>query len=118
MAEHNNLGRVGEERAVAYLLKAGYVILERNWRLKHREIDVICTDGELIIIVEVKTRYLPEEYPGEMLDYRKKRNLLSAGAAYIRQKGIEKELRFDLIVVTGADYEILHIQEAIQITDI
>ena len=42
MAAHNDLGRKGEEKAVEYLVREGYVVLERNWRLKHRELDVIC----------------------------------------------------------------------------
>ena len=37
MAAHNDLGRKGEEKAVEYLVREGYVVLERNWRLKHRE---------------------------------------------------------------------------------
>lgn len=52
MAEHLDYGKMGEERAVEYLRKKGYMILERNWRLRHKEIDIVCTDGEFLIIVE------------------------------------------------------------------
>ena len=38
----------------------GYVVLERNWRVKHRELDVICLKGDLLVVVEAKTRDLPE----------------------------------------------------------
>lgn len=44
MAAHNDLGRKGEEKAVEYLVREGYVVLERNWRLKHRELDVLTKD--------------------------------------------------------------------------
>lgn len=54
MAAHNDLGRKGEEKAVEYLVREGYVVLERNWRLKHRELDVICLKGDLLVVVEVK----------------------------------------------------------------
>lgn len=118
MAEHNDLGRAGEEKAVAYLERAGYRILERNWQLRHKEIDIICTDGELVVVVEVKTRSGAEEHPEELLDYKKKRNLLSAGAAYIQKNKIQKELRFDLILVVGEKYEIQHIKEAVRVFDV
>lgn len=117
MALHNDFGRIGETKAVAYLESEGYVVLDRNWRLGHKEIDIVCTDGRLIVIVEVKTRKASEEYPDELLDYRKKRNLLMAGAAYVNSKKITKELRFDLVIVTGEDYGIQHIREAIQVFD-
>ena len=95
MAAHNDLGRKGEEKAVEYLVREGYVVLERNWRLKHRELDVICLKGDLLVVVEVKTRDLPD--------------------AYIKAKGIRAEVRFDLILVIGPDLKIEHVKEAIQV---
>jgi putative endonuclease len=56
MAQHNELGKLGEEIAVRYLLEQGYKILERNWRNQHKEIDIIAMDGEELVIVEVKAR--------------------------------------------------------------
>lgn len=112
---NSRLGYAGEEAAAAYLQQAGYVILERNWYWQHKEIDLVCTDGNLVIVVEVKTRSGVVEYPGELLDYKKRRNLLAAGAAYLRCKGVEKELRFDLVIVAGTGRVIQHIREAIQV---
>lgn len=117
MADHNDLGKTGEEKAVAYLEGEGYEILERNWFLKHKEIDIVCTDGKMIVVVEVKTRHRGEEHPDELLDYKKRRNLLTAGDAYIRKNKICKELRFDLILVIGENYEIQHIKEVIKVFD-
>ena len=51
MAEHNDLGKIGEELAVNYLIEKGYEILERNWRNKHKEIDIIAKDGGTLVIV-------------------------------------------------------------------
>ena len=115
MAAHNDLGRKGEEKAVEYLVREGYVVLERNWRLKNRELDVICLKGDLLVVVEVKTRDLPEEHPEELLDYRKRRNIRIATDAYIKAKGIRAEVRFDLILVIGPDLKIEHVKEAIQV---
>lgn len=117
MTEFVCLGHKGEDKVVAYLRALGYVVLERNWRYRHWEIDVICTDGKVVVVVEVKTRQKAIEYPSELMDYHKRKNLLNAGAAYIRCKKLEKEIRFDLIVVSGPDLEIQHFQEAIQIFD-
>ncbi len=117
MAVHNSLGKIGEEKAAAYLKQEGYVILARNWCLRHKEIDIVCTDGQMIIVVEVKTRRTDEERPDELLDYKKRRNLLQAGAAYLKRYNVEKELRFDLILITGENGEIRHIKEAIRVFD-
>ena len=56
MAAHNELGTWGEEMAVRFLERKGYTILERDWKSGHRDIDIIATDGEIIVFVEVKTR--------------------------------------------------------------
>ena len=47
MAGHNELGKSGEDKAVAYLMQEGYVVLERNWRLGHKELDVVCMKDDM-----------------------------------------------------------------------
>lgn len=119
MAKHNEYGIIGEEIAVSYLLKAGYRILERNWRIGHREIDIICEEpnSSYLIIVEVKSRFNRRERIDELIDYRKSINLRSAADAYVRIRNIHRELRFDLITITGENSEIEHIKEIITILD-
>lgn len=117
LMKRENIGAAGEKRASAYLEACGYTVLEHNWRVGHKEIDIICTDGNCIIIVEVKTRRAGVEYPAELMDAKKKRNLLQAGAAYLKRCGLEKELRFDLVIVEGDSGSIRHIPEAIQVFD-
>ncbi len=117
MDRRYDFGRRGEEKAVAYLEKAGYIVLERNWRIGHKEIDILCTDGDLLIVVEVKTRKEETEYPWELLDEKKRRNLRQAAGAYIRRNKLEKEVRFDLILVTGSDFDIRHIPDFMLIFD-
>lgn len=115
MAKHNELGRLGEDKAAAYLESKGYVVLDRNWHLRHRELDIVCLKEQLLVVVEVKTRTVLEENPGGLLDYRKRNNLRRAADAYIKIKGLQAEVRFDLILVNGETLEIEHIRDAIQV---
>ena len=108
MAAHNELGTWGEEMAVRFLERKGYTILERDWKSGHRDIDIIATDGEIIVFVEVKTRrnrMFGE--PEEAIDYQKLRNLRVAINHFV--------IRLDAITVVGTpdsgEPEITHIQD-------
>ena len=61
MADHNELGKIGEELAEKHLRRIGYQILQRNWRFGHDELDIIARDGEWLVIVEVKTTLRPDD---------------------------------------------------------
>ena len=106
------LGLKGEEIAVAYLQKEGYKILARNWYYDHKEVDIIAQQGEEIVIVEVKTRvgdYYEE--PWEAISTRKIRNLVEVADAWLNQKAIDLETRFDVISIIFSDdvkYELTH----------
>ena len=56
MAAHNELGKWGEEKAAQYLIKKGYQILKRDWKTRHRDLDIVALDEDELVIVEVKTR--------------------------------------------------------------
>ena len=56
MAKHNELGKAGENAAVTYLEQQGYIIRDRNWRKGHFELDIVATQKQELIVVEVKTR--------------------------------------------------------------
>lgn len=56
MATKDELGRHGEQLAVDYLTAEGMHIIDRNWRCREGELDVIARDGETLVVVEVKTR--------------------------------------------------------------
>jgi len=56
MAAKDDLGRLGEGLATEFLIDAGYVIVERNWRCSQGEIDIVARDGAELVFVEVKTR--------------------------------------------------------------
>jgi len=115
MADHNDLGKLGEELAVNYLTGNGYKILERNWHNIHKEIDIIAQDGKFLVIVEVKTRQ-SDDYgePDLAVTKRKQRMLIAAANAYITRKGLDMETRFDIISIIFRDGEpiIEHIEDA------
>ncbi len=115
MAEHNELGKEGEQIAANYMVDNGYIILERNWRFKHKEIDLIAKKGDLLIIAEIKTRSTEEwEHPEESITNAKIRFLVDATEAYIMENDIDLEVRFDVIGVIAEkrDWKIDHIKEA------
>ena len=56
MAEHNNIGRWGEQKAAEYLEQHGFRIIWRDWRDGHRDIDIVAIDADCLVVVEVKTR--------------------------------------------------------------
>ena len=115
MAKHNELGRLGEEIAANYLVEKGYEILERNWRNRHKEIDIIAKDGEDLVIVEVKTR-TSDAYgePDLAVTQQKQTRLIYAANAYIFSHSIDTNTRFDIIsiVFDGEKPDIDHIEDA------
>ena len=110
--ERERLGDKGEEIAVAYLIKEGYRIHDRNWRYGHKEIDIIAQQGEEIVIVEVKTRegdYYEE--PWEAVSNQKIRNIIEVTDAWLIKNDIDLETRFDVISIIFTDdvtYELTH----------
>lgn len=115
MAEHNKLGTKGEKLAVEFLQNNGYKILERNWRFKKIEIDIIAQKNNMLAIVEVKTR--SSNYFGNPQDFvnQKKIRLLVEGVnQYVISKNIDLEIRFDIIAIikTPTQFKIEHLENA------
>ena len=100
MADHNDLGKIGEDLAVQYLMDKGYKILERNWRNRHKEIDIIAQVGKELVIVEVKTRK-SNAYgePDLAVTKQKQRLLIYAANAYIYRYNLDINTRFDIISI-------------------
>ncbi|MCK5822177.1 MAG: YraN family protein [Bacteroidales bacterium] len=97
-SKHLCLGEGGEELATDYLRDKGYIILENNWRVQHKELDIIAVDGNELVAVEVKTRTEPIlDNPIMSINRKKQRNLISAAHAYVRIKQISLDVRFDVI---------------------
>ena len=115
MIEPHELGKLGEELAVNYLIDNGYQILERNWRSGHKEIDIIALKDGVLAIVEVKTRK-SDDYgePEIAVGITKQRMLIWAADAYVRYKNLNVDVRFDIIsiVISDTEPEIEHIEDA------
>lgn len=113
------LGVFGEDKACNYLTQNNYKIIERNFRCKQGEIDIIAKDefkNELVFI-EVKTRS-SFEYgrPAQAVNTIKKRHILSASKYYISKNHIKDTfIRFDIIEVFVENYnfKINHIKQII-----
>ena len=104
MAEHNDFGKWGEDEAAHFLERKGYVILERDWRLGKRDLDIIALteDQSTIVFVEVKSRDNNAfQEPEESVDVPKMRNLAIAANGYIKLNGISMDVRFDIISIVG-----------------
>lgn len=115
MADHNELGKLGEKEAAGMLLSEGYKILHRNWRYKHAEIDIVAQDGDNLVIVEVKTRstsYYGD--PAEAVNSSKQKFLIKATEALIRKFDYDLNVRYDIIsvIIKGNRIIIDHIKDA------
>ena len=111
----HDLGRRAEEIAKEHLRSIGYEILEENWFWQHLEIDLIARDGNELVIVEVKARSTDSyEHPSEAVTSRKIRFLVNAAEAYIFQKDINLDTRFDVISIIfhKGGYKLEHFKEA------
>jgi putative endonuclease len=115
MAEHNELGKKGEEMARQYLVNKGYTILETNKRFGNYEVDIIALHGKFLVIAEVKTRCTSTfGEPEEFVTKQKQKFLIRAAGTYIQQKNREEEVRFDIIsvLVSGTRWQVNHIEDA------
>jgi putative endonuclease len=115
MAEHNDLGKLGEELAVDFLQQNGYDILETNWTFQKAEIDIIAQKENTLAIVEVKTRSSLEfGLPQDFVKPKKIQLLVKAVNEYLISNDLDLEVRFDIISVYKEDKElkIEHLEDA------
>ena len=115
MAEHNDLGKFGEELAVAFLEENGYEILEVNWFFDKAEIDIIAQKWSTLAVVEVKTRSSLEfGLPQEFVKPKKIQLLVKAINEYVTQTDLDLEVRFDIIAIhkENKEFVIDHIEDA------
>lgn len=115
MAEHNELGKLGEEKAVAFLQEKGYEILETNWVFDKAEIDIIAQKNTTLAVVEVKTRSsIDFGLPQDFVKPKKIQLLLKAVNEYVISNDLDVEVRFDIIAIhkEKSNFVIEHIEEA------
>ena len=101
-----------EERAAEYLIAQNYQILERNYRIRSGEIDIIARDGTVLVFIEVKYRKNEESgNPLEAVDIRKQRKIIKVARYYLYQKKYgDVPCRFDVIGICGSHIE--HMKDA------
>lgn len=115
MAQHNELGKKGEALAVELLQQKGYTILVQNYCFQKAEIDIIAQYQDLLVVVEVKTRSSVDYGdPQDFVNPKKIKLLVKAIDAFVTEKDLDSEIRFDIIAVTKeADhFSVEHIEDA------
>lgn len=113
---NRELGEQGEALAVSYLQTKGYRILERNFRIRSGEIDIIAFDKKSLVFVEVKTRRSQKfGAAAEAVHYQKRRRIVRTALFYLTMKSLNYEvIRFDVIEIyyTHSSPSIHHIVQA------
>lgn len=101
MKIYNPLAREGEEIAVDFLKKLGYKIIDRNFRARNTELDIVALHNNTLIFVEVKTRTSDKfGTPLEQIAYFKIRSLIKAAEHYkLTHKNLPDQMRIDVISV-------------------
>lgn len=117
MGAPHELGRRGEMLAAQWLEERGWEILTRNFRLGHKEIDIVARQGSVVAFVEVKTRTgLGFGHPLEAITRAKRREIARVATTWMARHGERGDLyRFDAIAVLWADGEppvVEHLEDA------
>lgn len=109
------LGSWGEDEALNFLQRKGFQLIDRNIRFKKWEIDLVLTDGEELVIVEVKARCtaLIGE-PWRAVTRSKQRQIIKVADRYVQDNQIDRNVRFDIISIVHNQFQtsIEHIADA------
>lgn len=115
MAQHNELGKKGEQLAVDFLLQKGYTIVERNYRFEKAEVDIIAQKETVLAIIEVKTRSTTDfGNPQDFVKPKQIKNLVKAVNEYVIENDLDVEVRFDIVAIVKQtnNYAIEHLEDA------
>ena len=98
---NKDIGNYGESLAESYLVSLGVLIIDKNFKCKQGEIDLICRDGNYITFIEVKTRYSSQfGTPADSVTYKKQRKIFKTAQFYIMINMLRNiNFRFDVIEV-------------------
>ncbi|MGI8951544.1 MAG: YraN family protein [Chitinophagaceae bacterium] len=101
MSLNRNTGNKGEQLAVTFLLQQGFEIVERNWRFKYLEVDIIASKNNRLHFFEIKTR-TSDKYgkPEESISTKKMMNLKNAAEEYQYLHPEWKYVQFDVVAIT------------------
>lgn len=100
MANHNDLGKKGEQLAVEFLLKNDYDIVARNFIYQKAEVDIIAQKGDILAVVEVKTRTSADfGDPQQFLKPKQMQRIIKAVDFFVNDNMLDVEVRFDIIAI-------------------
>ncbi|MEG0517842.1 MAG: YraN family protein [Bacteroidales bacterium] len=109
------VGKRGEDLALAYVLQMGLKFVARNWHYGHAELDLVAEDHSFIHFIEVRTLVYPNKIePFETINTFKQRHIIKAARAFVAKYGINKEVVFDVVsvVLNGENYKLEYIKNA------
>ncbi|MEM1336971.1 MAG: YraN family protein [Bacteroidota bacterium] len=115
MGKHNDFGRLGEEIAADFLVKKGYQICHTNYRYQKAEIDIVALKGNILAIVEVKSRSSDQlQEIAETVSRKKIKLLVAAADDYVLQNNLDVEVRFDIITLLkkNNNFVLEHLEDA------
>lgn len=115
MAQHNELGKKGEQLAVDFLLKNSYEIIERNYRFDKAEVDIIARIKDTLAIIEVKTRSSTDfGNPQDFVKPKQIQRLVKAVDEYVNVNDLDVEVRFDIIAIVkeNNNFNVEHLENA------
>ena len=115
MSDKIKKGKEGEDLAANFLTDKGFEIVERNYRHKRLEIDLIIKKNGWLVFVEVKLRTSDAYgYPEDFVDYKKAKNIIDGAEQYTYDKNWQGNVRYDIVSIRqlNGKQEILHIEDA------
>lgn len=115
MAQHNELGKKGEQLAVDFLIANAYQVVERNYRFGKAEIDIIAKKESVLAIIEVKTRSSTNfGNPQDFLKPSQIKRIVNAVDYYVTNNNLDVEVRFDVVAIikSSKGFEINHLEDA------
>ncbi|MEO1888696.1 MAG: YraN family protein [Cycloclasticus sp.] len=101
MGSTNTLGQQGEDLALAFLQKNGLTLIQRNYRSRYGEIDLVMQDKQHVVFVEVRFRS-SNSFGGALLsvDRRKQSKLIKCAQQYMANESSRLGFRFDVIAIS------------------
>jgi putative endonuclease len=103
------LGLAGEDLAARWYRAHGYRLLDRNWRCRRGEIDLVVAKGRTVVFCEVKARSsLAFGSPAEAVTPEKQRRIRGLATAWLGERGVRpRQVRFDVAAVLGGEIEVI-----------
>jgi putative endonuclease len=115
MSDKIKKGKEGEDMAARFLVEKGFEIIERNYRYKRSEIDLIVKKNNWLIFVEVKLRSSDMYgYPEDFVDYKKAKNIIDGAEQYTYENDWQGNVRYDIVSIRllKEKTEIIQIEDA------